>query len=204
MTNPRRVDPLIRAELQTELKDLFAELGKTVVLVTHDLAEAAYLAGDDIVLLKQGQIEQRGTFASIRDEPESEFVGLRRRSDAASRTSPRGQCRETSPADRPRHGRRERWSVRAERGDRRVVVASKKFTESVILGELITQVLRAEGVEARHRRELGGSRALQRSYPRRHRCLPEYTGTLMGELLVEEIFVRSTNFVPRSNPRPSA
>ncbi len=68
------LDPLIRAELQTELKDLFAELGKTVVLVTHDLAEAAYLAGDDIVLLKQGQVEQRGPFAEIRDKPKSDFV----------------------------------------------------------------------------------------------------------------------------------
>jgi osmoprotectant transport system ATP-binding protein len=68
------LDPLIRAELQTELKELFAELGKTVVLVTHDLAEAAYLAADDIVLLKQGRIEQRGPFAAIRDEPKSDFV----------------------------------------------------------------------------------------------------------------------------------
>lgn len=68
------LDPLIRAELQTELKDLFAELGKTVVLVTHDLAEAAYLAGEDIVLLRRGEIEQRAPFAEIRDEPKSEFV----------------------------------------------------------------------------------------------------------------------------------
>ena len=68
------LDPLIRAELQTELKELFAELGKTVILVTHDLAEAAYLATDDIVLLKAGQIEQRGPFAAIRDEPKSDFV----------------------------------------------------------------------------------------------------------------------------------
>lgn len=68
------LDPLIRAELQTELKELFAELGKTVVLVTHDLAEAAYLAGEDIVLLREGRIEQRGTFSEIRDEPKSDFV----------------------------------------------------------------------------------------------------------------------------------
>jgi osmoprotectant transport system ATP-binding protein len=68
------LDPLIRADLQTELKDLFAELGKTVVLVTHDLAEAAYLAGEDIVLLRQGEIEQRAPFSKIRDEPKSEFV----------------------------------------------------------------------------------------------------------------------------------
>jgi osmoprotectant transport system ATP-binding protein len=68
------LDPLIRAELQSELKELFTKLGKTVVLVTHDLAEAAYLAGDDIVLLRQGQIEQRAPFAEIRDSPTSDFV----------------------------------------------------------------------------------------------------------------------------------
>lgn len=68
------LDPLIRAELQSELKELFAELGKTVVLVTHDLAEAAYLAGDDIVLLKRGEIEQRAPFVDIRESPKSEFV----------------------------------------------------------------------------------------------------------------------------------
>lgn len=68
------LDPLIRAELQTELKELFAALGKTVVLVTHDLAEAAYLAGEDIVLLRQGRIEQRAPFATIRDQPNSNFV----------------------------------------------------------------------------------------------------------------------------------
>ena len=72
-------------------------------------------------------------------------------------------------------------------GDRQVVVASKKFTESVILGELVTQVLRAEGAEVRHRRELGGSRVLFSGLLRGDiDAYPEYTGTLMGELLVDE------------------
>lgn len=72
-------------------------------------------------------------------------------------------------------------------GGRQVVVASKKFTESVILGELVTQVLRAEGAEVRHRRELGGSRVLFSGLLRGDiDAYPEYTGTLMGELLVDE------------------
>lgn len=68
------LDPQIRAELQHECRELFARLGKTVVLVTHDLAEAAYLAREDIVLLRDGRVEQRGAFESFRSDDASEFV----------------------------------------------------------------------------------------------------------------------------------
>ena len=68
------LDPLIRSELQHECRELFARLGKTVVLVTHDLAEAAYLAPDEIVLLRGGRVEQRGSFEDLRSSPSSEFV----------------------------------------------------------------------------------------------------------------------------------
>jgi len=67
------LDPLVRAKLQTELKDIFKHLRLTVVLVTHELAEAAWL-GDQIVLLRQGRIEQAGTFAELRDHPADDFV----------------------------------------------------------------------------------------------------------------------------------
>lgn len=67
------LDPLVRAALQTDLKDIFARLGQTVILVTHDLAEAAYL-GDQIVLMNAGRIEQQGTFADLRDRPANSFV----------------------------------------------------------------------------------------------------------------------------------
>jgi len=69
------LDPIIRSHLQRELGALFAELRKTVVLVTHDLAEAATLAPDDIVLLREGTIEQRGAFETLRKDPTSEFAG---------------------------------------------------------------------------------------------------------------------------------
>ncbi len=46
---------------------------QTAVLVTHDMGEAAYLA-DEIVLMNEGRIVQRGTVADLRDHPASEFV----------------------------------------------------------------------------------------------------------------------------------
>jgi osmoprotectant transport system ATP-binding protein len=67
------LDPMVRSALQEDLKRIFRLFGKTVVLVTHDLAEAAYF-GDDIVLLNQGRIIQRGPLAKLRQEPASPFV----------------------------------------------------------------------------------------------------------------------------------
>jgi osmoprotectant transport system ATP-binding protein len=67
------LDPMIRNELQRELKRIFLELKKTVVLVTHDLAEAAYL-GHNITLLHQGCIAQRGTADELLRQPASSFV----------------------------------------------------------------------------------------------------------------------------------
>jgi osmoprotectant transport system ATP-binding protein len=69
------LDPLIRFDLQNELREIFRRLEKTVVLVTHDLNEADFLA-DELVLLREGQIEQRGNLESLRREPASEFVAL--------------------------------------------------------------------------------------------------------------------------------
>jgi osmoprotectant transport system ATP-binding protein len=67
------LDPLIRSDLQADLKDVFRTLHKTVVLVTHDLGEAGYL-GDHIVLLRGGQIVQQGDLATLIDAPADEFV----------------------------------------------------------------------------------------------------------------------------------
>jgi osmoprotectant transport system ATP-binding protein len=67
------LDPMIRFELQTELRALFATLGRTVVLVTHDLTEAAYLA-DTIVLMRRGRILQQGTLGQMLEAPADEFV----------------------------------------------------------------------------------------------------------------------------------
>ncbi len=67
------LDPLVRADLQTELRDIFRSLGKTVVLVTHDLGEAAYFA-DRVVLLRDGQIVQQGSPADLWHSPPDPFV----------------------------------------------------------------------------------------------------------------------------------
>jgi len=67
------LDPMIRADLQDDLRDIFRRLGKTVVFVTHDIGEAAFF-GDRVVLLRGGQIEQAGTMGVLLDDPESSFV----------------------------------------------------------------------------------------------------------------------------------
>jgi osmoprotectant transport system ATP-binding protein len=67
------LDPMVRALLQTELKAIFQRLRLTVIFVTHELAEAAWL-GDKIVLLRQGSVVQTGTFEALRDHPADEFV----------------------------------------------------------------------------------------------------------------------------------
>ena len=67
------LDPLIRFQLQEELKTLISELNKTVVLVTHDVTEAVWLA-DHLVLLSEGQIVQQGEFDQFRQQPANRFV----------------------------------------------------------------------------------------------------------------------------------
>jgi osmoprotectant transport system ATP-binding protein len=67
------LDPLIRYELQADLKALFASLGKTVLMVTHDLGEAGFFA-DEIVLLHQGAIAQQGPMAALLEAPASPYV----------------------------------------------------------------------------------------------------------------------------------
>src|SRR5690349_13557608 len=64
-----------------------------------------------------------------------------------------------------------------------VRVGSKKFTESVILGDMVTQLARSTGARAEHRRELGGTTVLWQALRRGEiDVYPEYTGTLRQEL----------------------
>jgi osmoprotectant transport system ATP-binding protein len=67
------LDPITRYEMQDELKRIFAALGKTVVLVTHDMHEAAYFA-DDIVLMRDGRVVQRGSPTDLLERPAEPFV----------------------------------------------------------------------------------------------------------------------------------
>jgi len=67
------LDPMIRVELQQELKAIFQRLGKTVLLVTHDLSEAVHF-GDRLVLLRAGRIVQLGSPRDLVDRPAEPFV----------------------------------------------------------------------------------------------------------------------------------
>ncbi len=67
------LDPMIRYELQQELKSIFAQLGKTVVMVTHDIAEAAFF-GQTLVLMRDGRIVQTGPFTELARTPAEPFV----------------------------------------------------------------------------------------------------------------------------------
>ena len=68
------LDPMVRAELQTDLRSIFRSLKKTVVMVTHDLAEAGWF-GDEMILMRDGTdcpeghhpIVPRTTVRAIRD-----------------------------------------------------------------------------------------------------------------------------------------
>jgi len=67
------LDPMIRFDMQNELKDIFHTLSKTVVLVTHDMAEAMHF-GDVIVLMNEGHIEQIGSGDTLVRRPKTDFV----------------------------------------------------------------------------------------------------------------------------------
>lgn len=67
------LDPITRSKLQTELKSIFARLKKTVVLVTHDMGEAAWFA-EHLVLLRDGCIVQRGSLRDLVDRPSDDYV----------------------------------------------------------------------------------------------------------------------------------
>jgi osmoprotectant transport system ATP-binding protein len=67
------LDPIIRSELQSDLRRIFQTLAKTVVLVTHDLGEAGFF-GDLIVLLRAGKIVQQGSLTDLVQAPADPFV----------------------------------------------------------------------------------------------------------------------------------
>ena len=67
------LDPVLRSRMQRDLLALFSRLGKTVLLVTHDMSEAAFLA-DEIAVLRHGKVIQRGPFAELVAHPVDPFV----------------------------------------------------------------------------------------------------------------------------------
>jgi osmoprotectant transport system ATP-binding protein len=67
------LDPLTRADLQLDLRRAFDDLGKTVVFVTHDLAEAAFFSRR-LVLLRDGRVVQEGALEDLARAPAEPFV----------------------------------------------------------------------------------------------------------------------------------
>jgi osmoprotectant transport system ATP-binding protein len=67
------LDPIVRHELQDELKAIFDQLGKTVIVVTHDMAEAAWFA-DRLVLMRHGKVVQDGRLDDLCRRPADPFV----------------------------------------------------------------------------------------------------------------------------------
>jgi osmoprotectant transport system ATP-binding protein len=67
------LDPLVRTELRDDLRGIFRSLSKTVIVVTHDVGEAAHLA-DVVVLMRAGRVVQQGPFATLASAPADAFV----------------------------------------------------------------------------------------------------------------------------------
>jgi osmoprotectant transport system ATP-binding protein len=67
------LDPVTRYELQDELKSIFQQLGKTVIIVTHDMGEAAHFA-DEIVMMREGRVVQRGSLEDLTHRPSEPYV----------------------------------------------------------------------------------------------------------------------------------
>ena len=67
------LDPMIRSDLQRDLKQAFGRLRKTVLFVTHDMAEAAFISGE-IAIMNRGSILQRGSFRELVRNPAAPFV----------------------------------------------------------------------------------------------------------------------------------
>jgi osmoprotectant transport system ATP-binding protein len=67
------LDPVIRSALQQDLKGIFQRLGKTVLIVTHDLGEAVFLA-EAVTLLHAGRVLQTGRYRDLALTPADPFV----------------------------------------------------------------------------------------------------------------------------------
>ena len=162
------LDPVTRHSLQRDLKSIFSRLARTVVLVTHDMHEAAHFA-DEIVLMREGRVVQRGTLDDLLARPAEPFVTefIRRAARRSSRlAAAAGAMLQTRRAADGRQAQRRRCQVPDSFAPRvsaskvvgffasyysavsahvtaasadELVIGSKRFTESYILGEIAAQ-----------------------------------------------------------------
>lgn len=67
------LDPMVRFDLQEDLRKIFRTLGKTSVMVTHDMGEAAFF-GDRVMMLGEGEVVQEGRLEELIQNPTNEYV----------------------------------------------------------------------------------------------------------------------------------
>lgn len=67
------LDPITRRHLQVEFRKIFRRLNKTVLFVTHNIDEAAYLS-DQIAFLYHGRLAQKGTWHEFSQNPTNQFI----------------------------------------------------------------------------------------------------------------------------------
>ncbi len=67
------LDPLVRFDLQEDLRKIFRTLGKTSIMVTHDMGEAAFF-GDRVMMLGEGEVVQEGRLEELIQNPTNEYV----------------------------------------------------------------------------------------------------------------------------------
>ena len=150
------IDPLVRAELQEDLARVFDRLGKAVILVTHDLAEAAFFA-HRVVLLRQGRVVQRGRVEDLLRAPAepfvARFVAAQRRLAVHDASDDGHERKAWEPVRRSAWPRllpilllvlAARAKTATAAGELRI--GSKSFTESVILGDIATLTMATTGV----------------------------------------------------------
>lgn len=67
------LDPITRNSMHDEFYNLNKKLGKTILIVTHDMSEAFKL-GDKVILMNQGEVVQIGSQQEFTENPANEFV----------------------------------------------------------------------------------------------------------------------------------
>ena len=195
------LDAELRADMRTEIKHLQAQLGTTMVYVTHDQVEAMSL-GHRIAILNKGRVEQIGTPLEVYDRPASLFCaafigsppmnlidvevadGCAARSRAGSSCPRRRACRATAPWSRASGRRRWRSPRRA-----RIGAVPARVVSAEALGDEIIYVVdhggsarrtRADATDGPLRRGRAGRPAARRRNPARLRREHGRAGGLMA------------------------
>ena len=198
------LDPIVRAELQTELRRLFGTLGKTVLLVTHDIREAVLLGDDDHAA--------DATAASSSRAPSPTWRGGRPSRSSPNSSLAQRACRRRALAGvalaamrRAAAGRGARCGARARRRPRRppsrpCASAPSRSPRATSSAEIAAQVDRGGGRGARRAAAGAGRHRHHVSRASRSGSIdvyPEYTGTI-GRAILKDPAVDVGRRAPRA------